>query len=90
MGRHGGEVRRNPRLSVGRRAGTQSLRPQAGGNPPARRLHSNSTGGWQGREAHPVAARVNTVAFLGFQVLDVDVQVHISTGLPAFTKVETH
>ena len=34
-----------------------------------------------------MAARVNTVAFLGFQVLDVDVQVHISTGLPAFTVV---
>ncbi len=33
-----------------------------------------------------MAARVNTVAFLGFQVLDVDVQVHISSGLPAFTK----
>ncbi len=34
-----------------------------------------------------MAARVNTVAFLGFQVLDVDVQVHISTGLPACTVV---
>ena len=34
-----------------------------------------------------MAARVNSVAFLGFQVLDVDVQVHISTGLPAFTVV---
>ncbi|MCH7693653.1 MAG: YifB family Mg chelatase-like AAA ATPase [Proteobacteria bacterium] len=34
-----------------------------------------------------MAAHVNTVAFLGFQVLDVDVQVHISTGLPAFTVV---
>ncbi|MFQ5618737.1 MAG: YifB family Mg chelatase-like AAA ATPase [Rhodospirillales bacterium] len=34
-----------------------------------------------------MASRVNTVAFLGFQVLDVDVQVHMSTGLPAFTVV---
>ncbi len=34
-----------------------------------------------------MAARVNSVAFLGFQVLDVDVQVHISAGLPAFTVV---
>ncbi len=34
-----------------------------------------------------MAARVNSVAFLGFQVLDVDVQVHMSTGLPAFTVV---
>ncbi len=37
-----------------------------------------------------MAARVTSVAFLGFQVLDVEVQVHISAGLPAFTKVETH
>ncbi|MCZ6466068.1 MAG: ATP-binding protein, partial [Alphaproteobacteria bacterium] len=34
-----------------------------------------------------MAARVNSVAFLGFQVLDVDVQVHMSAGLPAFTVV---
>ncbi len=34
-----------------------------------------------------MAARVNSVAFLGFQVLDVDVQVHMSAGLPAFTRV---
>ncbi len=34
-----------------------------------------------------MAARVNTVAFLGFHVLDVDVQVHMFTGLPAFTIV---
>ncbi len=34
-----------------------------------------------------MAARVNTVAFLGFQVLDVEVQVHMSAGLPAFTRV---
>ncbi len=34
-----------------------------------------------------MAARVNTVTFLGFHVLDVDVQVHMSTGLPAFTVV---
>ncbi len=40
-----------------------------------------------GGRRKPVAAHVNTVAFLGFQVLDVDVQVHISTGLPAFTMV---
>ncbi len=31
-----------------------------------------------------MVARVNTVAFLGFEVLDVDVQVQMSSGLPAF------
>ena len=34
-----------------------------------------------------MVARVNTVAFHGFQVLDVDVQVQTATGLPAFTIV---
>lgn len=34
-----------------------------------------------------LVARVNTVAFLGIEVLDVDVQVQISTGLPAFAIV---
>jgi magnesium chelatase family protein len=34
-----------------------------------------------------VVARVNTVAFQGIDVVDVDVQVHIGAGLPAFTLV---
>ncbi len=34
-----------------------------------------------------MVARINTVAFLGIEVLDVDVQVQMSTGLPAFTIV---
>jgi magnesium chelatase family protein len=34
-----------------------------------------------------MVARVNTVAFHGIQVLDVDVQVQISGGIPAFTVV---
>jgi magnesium chelatase family protein len=37
-----------------------------------------------------MVARVNTVAFQGMDVIDVDVQVQMSSGLPAFTKVETH
>lgn len=34
-----------------------------------------------------MAARIHTVAFLGLQVVDVDVQVQVSTGLPAFNVV---
>jgi magnesium chelatase family protein len=34
-----------------------------------------------------MVARVNTVAFAGVEVMDVDVQVQISAGLPAFTVV---
>ena len=34
-----------------------------------------------------MVARAGTVAFQGFDVLDVDVQVHMSSGLPAFTLV---
>ncbi|MCH7538992.1 MAG: YifB family Mg chelatase-like AAA ATPase [Proteobacteria bacterium] len=34
-----------------------------------------------------MVARVNTVAFQGIDVLDIDVQVQMSTGLPAFTIV---
>ena len=34
-----------------------------------------------------MTARVNTVAFQGFDVLDVDVQVQMSSGLPAFSVV---
>ncbi len=34
-----------------------------------------------------MVARVNTVAFHGIQVLDVDVQVQMANGLPAFTIV---
>jgi magnesium chelatase family protein len=34
-----------------------------------------------------LVARANTVAFSGFQVLDVDVQVQMGAGLPAFTVV---
>lgn len=34
-----------------------------------------------------MVARVNTVAFRGIDVLDIDVQVQMSTGLPAFTIV---
>jgi magnesium chelatase family protein len=34
-----------------------------------------------------VVARVNTVAFQGIEVVDVDVQVHIGGGLPGFTLV---
>jgi len=34
-----------------------------------------------------MVARIATVAFQGFEVLDVDVQVHMSPGLPAFTIV---
>jgi magnesium chelatase family protein len=34
-----------------------------------------------------MVARVNTVAFLGISVLDIDVQVHVSSGLVAFTIV---
>ena len=32
-------------------------------------------------------SRVNTVAFNGLEILDVDLQVQISSGLPAFTIV---
>ncbi len=32
-----------------------------------------------------MVARVNTVAFQGIEVLDVDVQVQTTSGLPAFT-----
>ncbi len=32
-----------------------------------------------------MVARVNTVAFQGIDVIDVDVQVHLASGLPAFT-----
>ncbi len=35
-----------------------------------------------------MVARVNTVAFLGMEVITVDVQVQMASGLPAFTKVE--
>ncbi len=34
-----------------------------------------------------MVARVNTVAFLGIRVMDVDVQVQMAPGLPAFTVV---
>ena len=34
-----------------------------------------------------MVARVNTVAFHGIEVLDIDVQVHMSSGLPAFALV---
>ena len=34
-----------------------------------------------------MVAQVRTVAFEGISVLDVDVHVHISNGLPAFTIV---
>jgi len=34
-----------------------------------------------------MVARITTVAFQGFEVLDVDVQVQMSPGLPAFTVV---
>ena len=34
-----------------------------------------------------MVARVNTVAFQGIDVVDVDVQVQISPGMPAFTVV---
>ncbi len=34
-----------------------------------------------------MVARVNTVAFQGIDVIDVDVQVQISAGLPAFSVV---
>jgi hypothetical protein len=43
------------------------------------------------RGAHIVmVARVNTVAFQGMDVIDIDVQVQMASGLPAFTKVELH
>ena len=34
-----------------------------------------------------MVARVNTVAFLGMEVIAVDVQVQMASGLPAFTVV---
>jgi magnesium chelatase family protein len=34
-----------------------------------------------------VVARVNTVAFQGIDVVDVDVQVQVASGLPAFSIV---
>jgi|TARA_B100000315_G_scaffold206572_1_gene200953 magnesium chelatase family protein len=34
-----------------------------------------------------MVARVQTVAFAGIEVLDVDVQVQVSSGLPAFTRL---
>lgn len=34
-----------------------------------------------------MTARINTVAFQGIDVLAIDVQVQMSSGLPAFTKV---
>ncbi len=34
-----------------------------------------------------MVARVNTVAFRGIDVVDVDAQVQMATGLPAFTMV---
>ncbi|MFI4987683.1 MAG: magnesium chelatase domain-containing protein, partial [Alphaproteobacteria bacterium] len=34
-----------------------------------------------------MVARVNTVAFQGIDVLDIDVQVQMGSGLPAFTLV---
>ncbi len=37
-----------------------------------------------------MVARVNTVAFQGMDVIDIDVQVQMASGLPAFTKVEPH
>ena len=36
-----------------------------------------------------MVARINTVAFQGVDVIDVDVQVHLSPGLPAFTIVKS-
>jgi magnesium chelatase family protein len=37
-----------------------------------------------------MVARVNTVAFQGMDVIDIDVQVQMASGLPAFTIVETY
>ena len=37
-----------------------------------------------------MVARVNTVAFRGIDVVDVDAQVQMAAGLPAFTIVETY
>ncbi len=34
-----------------------------------------------------MVARVKTVAFAGLEVIDVDVQVDVASGLPAFTVV---
>lgn len=34
-----------------------------------------------------MVARINTVAFQGVETLDIDVQVHMANGLPAFTVV---
>ncbi len=34
-----------------------------------------------------MVARVKTVAFQGMEVIDVDVQVQLASGLPAFTMV---
>ncbi len=34
-----------------------------------------------------MVARVNTVAFQGIDVIDVDAQVQVAAGLPAFTMV---
>ena len=34
-----------------------------------------------------MVARVNTVAFQGMDVIDIDVQVQMASGLPAFTKM---
>ncbi len=36
-----------------------------------------------------MVARINTVAFQGIDVVSIDVQVHMGSGLPAFQKVET-
>ncbi len=37
-----------------------------------------------------MVARVNTVAFRGIDVVDVDAPVQMAAGLPAFTIVETY
>ncbi len=67
-------------------------------NPGSRRLHglSSQPQGQQSARQEPnvdregafMVARVNTVAFRGIDVVDVDAQVQMAAGLPAFTKVE--
>ena len=57
-------------------------------NPLARiRFRPYNRRGTAERKGRPVVARVSTVAFQGIEVLDVDVQVQMSPGLPAFTIV---
>ena len=43
-----------------------------------------AAGSFVGEAPPRMVARVNTVAFQGIDVLDVDVQVQMSPGLPAF------